>query len=125
MKTKTVLVIDDNEGMLKLVSEYLRILGIEPVTAGDPKTGLELARKRKPDAILLDIMMPGMSGNEVAGKLKADPETAGIPVIFLTALVEKEDAIRGTRGGHFFISKDLSPKEFMDTLQDLLKGPRG
>ena len=120
MSAKKVLVVDDDRNNLELMSEYLDDLGIEAVLANGGKEGVRLARSEKPDAILLDVMMPDMPGEEVAAALKEDAETSGIPVVFLTSLAEPEDTEKGVIGGYKFISKQLPPKELIEQLKKLL-----
>ena len=120
MTAKRVLVIDDDESILELMKEYLGVLEIEALTANNGKDGLEKVRAEKPDAVLLDVMMPDMSGSDVAEMLKEDPETADIPVIFLTGLAGREDTEMSPRGGYNFLSKALTGEEFMAKLREFL-----
>jgi CheY-like chemotaxis protein len=120
MTAKRVLVIDDDENIRELMKEYLGMLEIEALTADGGKEGLEKARAEKPDAVLLDVMMPDMSGSDVAETLKQDPETRDIPVIFLTGLASKNDTEMSPRGGHNFLSKELAGEEFIAKLTKFL-----
>ena len=81
-----LLVVDDEETILELLSGSLRLAGFEVITAASGMEALRAAAASRPDLILLDVMMPGMDGPEVCRRLKADPRTAGVPVVFLTAL---------------------------------------
>jgi DNA-binding response OmpR family regulator len=83
---RTILVIDDEPSLLKVIGVRLRQDGYEVLTTTNGEEGLRLAEDRQPDLVLLDVMMPGLKGREVCARLKADPKTAHIPVIFLTAL---------------------------------------
>ena len=85
-RQKKVLVVDDTKDILVVVSKRLQSWGYEPLTADSGEEGLRIAMEQIPDLILLDIMMPKMKGRDVCAKLKADPKTEKIPVIFLTAL---------------------------------------
>ena len=85
-KSKRILLVDDTEDILLVVSRRLQSWGYEALTASSGEEGLRLAEEHVPDLILLDIMMPKMKGRDVCARLKADPKTAKIPVIFLTAL---------------------------------------
>ena len=85
-RRKKVLVVDDTKDILVVVSKRLQSWGYEPFTADSGEEGLRIAMEQIPDLILLDIMMPKMKGRDVCAKLKADPKTEKIPVIFLTAL---------------------------------------
>jgi two-component system, sensor histidine kinase and response regulator len=109
-----VLVVDDNPTNLQLLIEYLDEMGFETLLARSGEGALEQARHARPDIILLDIMMPGMDGFEVCEQLKADPETRTIPVIFMTALTETEDKIRGfDLGAVDYITKPFHQKEVL------------
>ena len=105
----TVLVIDDEPDALLLLTRRLEKEGYRVVTAANGEDGLRLAQAQRPDAILLDIMMPKMKGREVCARLKSDPATAAIPVIFLTAL-GLADHIRGgmALGAEDYIVKPVS-----------------
>ena len=81
-----ILIVDDTKDILLVVSRRLESWGYETFTAESGEEGLRIAAEQVPDLILLDIMMPKMKGRDVCTKLKADPKTANIPVIFLTAL---------------------------------------
>jgi len=110
----TVLVVDDKPVNLRVVFEALRDEGYRVLVAEDGASALKQATKVKPDMVLLDIMMPGMSGIETCRKLKLQPETAGIPVIFMTALSDSEDKTRAfAAGGVDFISKPLDHAEVL------------
>ncbi|MFH0827473.1 MAG: response regulator, partial [Candidatus Omnitrophota bacterium] len=94
------------------------------ITAPEGKIGIDLAREEKPDAILLDIVMPKMDGTDVAEILVNDPKTKYAPIIFLTAVVTDEEiGIEPTReiGGHHFIAKTADSKKLVDTIKIILK----
>jgi diguanylate cyclase (GGDEF)-like protein len=104
-----VLIVDDTPTQLKIIIELLR-QDHHVIFAKDGATGLDLARSKAPDLILLDIMMPDMDGYEVVRRLKADPATAGIPVIFLTARTKAEDETHGLQlGAVDYIAKPVVP----------------
>ncbi|MBX3053567.1 MAG: response regulator [Caldilineaceae bacterium] len=81
-----VLVVDDEPLLCRMVSAMLMRAGYDTQTATNGREALQQVKKCRPDIITLDVMMPDMSGIEVAGQLRADPQTAGIPIIFVTAL---------------------------------------
>ena len=83
---KTILVVDDDASLLKIVAFRLKQAGYRALTAESGEEGLRIAEQERPDLILLDIMMPKMKGRDACARLKANPATARIPVIFLTAL---------------------------------------
>ena len=106
----TILIVDDTPDNLALMSALLRVTCRTKVATGGKKALAIAAGEPQPDLILLDIMMPGMDGYEVCRRLKADPRTAGIPVIFLTARTDVEDEQRGFDvGGVDYIAKPVSP----------------
>ena len=108
--SKLILVVDDDPSVLKLVSLNLEIEGYEVVTAENGRIALDAVAEHDPDLVVCDVMMPVMNGLEVCRRLKQQPETRGIPVIFLTALNEIEDeAACFDAGGVDFISKPMNP----------------
>lgn len=91
MKTsKRILVIDDNPGMLKVLDKWLKVAGYEVLEAWDGKMGLEIARREKPDLVLLDILMPNMDGQEFARALQKDKTIQNIPIVFITVCIDLE-----------------------------------
>ena len=86
-----ILIIEDNDKNLKLVRDVLQVKGYATIEALNAEDGLVLARERKPDLVLMDIQLPGMNGIEALGVLRADPGTAGIPVVAVTASVLAQD----------------------------------
>jgi DNA-binding response OmpR family regulator len=117
----SVLVIDD-EGPIRLLCRVnLEAAGMEVFEAEDGPTGVEAARRERPDVILLDVMMPGMDGWEVFGELLRDETTAKIPIVFLTARAELRDQARGLElGGVDYITKPFDPLELAPLVDDLL-----
>ena len=122
-KRSTVLVVDDNAQNLELLVEYLHdVEGVEAVSAVDGVEALERVAETRPDLILLDIMMPRMSGFEVCRKLKSDPGTRDIPIIMVTALNELGDIERGVESGtDDFLSKPVNRLELGTRVRTLLK----
>ncbi|WP_413667938.1 response regulator transcription factor [Mucilaginibacter sp. Mucisp86] len=119
---KKVLVIEDNQDIRENTSELLELEGYEVLTAGDGKTGLQLARDWLPDVILCDIMMPVANGYEVFSSLKSLPVTATIPFIFLTANTEKKEMESGMHlGAKGYVCKPFSPEELLQTLEQCLR----
>src|SRR6266496_4403036 len=117
-----VLVIDD-EGPIRLLCRVnLEAAGMVVYEAEDGATGVEAARKERPDVILLDVMMPGMDGWEVFGELAQGERTATIPVVFLTARAELRDQARGLElGGVDYVTKPFNPLDLAPLVEDLLK----
>ena len=92
----TILVVDDNPQNLELLQAYLEDLGCKVISAVDGVEAMQAVADHSPDLILLDIMMPRMSGFEVCRRLKGDPETRDIPIVMVTALNELADVERGS-----------------------------
>lgn len=108
---KRILVVDDDPALTRMVKLNLEQTGrYEVRTENMGRRAIEAAREFRPDLILLDVMMPGMLGSEIAVQLQADPELRAIKFVFLTALVTKGEEQRsaGQIGGHAFIAKPIS-----------------
>jgi DNA-binding response OmpR family regulator len=117
-----VLVIDDEAPIRLLCRVNLEAAGMEIIEAEDGPSGLEAARSERPDAILLDVMMPGMDGWQVLEELLDDERTNDIPIIFLTARAEVRDQARGLElGGVDYITKPFSPVDLAPIVEDLLE----
>ncbi len=117
-----VLVVDDNAQNLELLVAYLDTEPYKVTTACDGIEALDKIQSDKPDIILLDVMMPKMSGFEVCRKLKSDPETRDIPIIMVTALNELSDIERGVDSGtDDFISKPVNRLELLTRVKSLLR----
>lgn len=109
---KLILIIDDNVTNLKVAIEYLKSQGQEVIIARNGETGLERAEYALPDLILLDVQMPGIDGFETCRRLKANTTTKDIPVIFMTALSEIEDKLKGfAAGGVDYVTKPIQVEE--------------
>jgi DNA-binding response OmpR family regulator len=107
-----ILVVDDNHENLKVVGNFLKEKDYKIAMATDGKSALKILETTSIDLILLDIMMPEMDGFEVCRKLKENPSTKEIPVIFLTARTETEDIVRGFKmGGVDYITKPFNKEE--------------
>ena len=120
-----ILIVEDNEKNLKLVRDVLQVKGYTTIEAGTAEDGIVLARARNPDLILMDIQLPGMNGIEARKVLRADPSTARIPVIAVTASVMQQDrAMIMDAGFDAYVSKPISLKEFLDTVRTLLERGR-
>jgi DNA-binding response OmpR family regulator len=116
-----VLVIDDEAPIRLLCRVNLEAEGIEVVEAGDGETGLELAQTEAPDAILLDVMLPGLHGWAVAERLLEKEATSGIPIIFLTARADLRDRARGMDlGGVDYVTKPFNPVELAPLVRDVV-----
>ena len=122
-KTKrTVLVVDDEKDITELISYNLTRHGYEVLNAFDGVEALEVAQRETPDLVLLDLMLPGLEGTEVARRLKADNRTSGIPIIMLTAKAEETDVVVGlTLGADDYITKPFSPKILLARVNTVLR----
>ncbi len=121
-KTPKILVVDDNQQNLELLQAYLEDLECESIPALDGPQALEIIANDPPDLILLDVMMPKMSGFEVCRRIKNDPNTADIPVIMVTALNELGDIERGIDSGiDDFVSKPVNKLELLTRVRTMLK----
>ena len=111
---KDILVVDDNEDVARITARLLTAKGYSVRTAADGTRALEMVAERQPDCILLDIMMPHMSGIEVLNRLKGDPATSSIPVIFVTAKSRDEDVLSGYKeGADYYITKPFSAQQLI------------
>ena len=116
-----VLVIDDEAPIRLLCRVNLQAEGMEVLEAQDGPSGIEKAQQERPDVILLDVMMPGLDGWQVAERLLDDPSTNGIPIVFLTARAELRDRARGLDlGGMEYVTKPFNPVELAPTVRGLL-----
>ncbi len=121
-KTPTILVVDDNQQNLELLQAYLEDVDCQAVPARDGLEALEIIAKEPPDFILLDVMMPKMSGFEVCKRIKNDPKTTDIPVIMVTALNEFGDIERAIDSGtDDFLSKPVNKLELLTRIKTMLK----
>ncbi len=115
--SKTVLIIEDNELNMKLLNDLLQSKGYGTLLAADGVKGLELAREHKPDLIIMDIQLPGISGLEVTRTLKADDEMKAIPVVAVTAFARQGDKEAILEAGcDAYIAKPISIVDFMETV---------
>jgi DNA-binding response OmpR family regulator len=116
-----VLVIDDDAPIRLLCRVNLEAEKMEVIEAVDGASGLERAKEEKPDVVLLDVMLPRMDGWQVAERLLEEPETADIPIVFLTARAELGDRARGLEiGGIDYLTKPFNPVELAGQIRDLL-----
>jgi len=116
-----ILVVDDDADIRDMLGFKLAKAGFEVHTEEDGETGLAAARELSPDLILLDWMMPRLTGPEVCRELRDDEATARVPVILLTAKAQEADVQRGfATGANDYISKPFSPRELMSRVQALL-----
>src|SRR5689334_7789971 len=120
-----VLVADDDADIRDLVAFKLEQAGFEVISVEDGQTALEQAQSRNPTLAVLDVSMPGLSGIDVCRMLRADPATAGILIIMLTARVQEQDVEGGfSAGADDYVTKPFSPRELVSRIQALLSRAR-
>ncbi len=120
--TSTVLIVDDNPQNVELLQAFLESLPVKLVTAVDGVDALEKVAAHNPDLILLDVMMPRMSGFQVCQKLKKDPKTKDIQILMVTALHELGDIERASEcGTDDFVSKPVNKVELQTRVKSLLR----
>ena len=122
MDKQTILVVDDEKDVLFMLKKRLAAEGYSVITANNGGDAVALAKSKLPDLIILDIVMPGMEGGEVAGKLKENPLTRDIPVIFLTGLFSKteETEMGHMVGCNFAFAKPLDTEALVSQIKRLL-----
>ncbi len=117
-----ILVVDDIAINVRLLEAKLLVEYYDVIAAGDGPTALTLAKERAPDLVLLDVMMPGLDGFEVCRRLKADPETAHIPVVMVTALDDTADRVRGLEAGaDDFLTKPINDVALFARIRSLVR----
>jgi two-component system sensor histidine kinase/response regulator len=117
-----VLIIEDHPETSELLGNILQLEGIDFSIASDGKIGIERTRSEKPDLILLDVMMPEMSGFEVCNILKSDPETSYIPIIIVSARASDESVAKGKNlGANDYIPKPFDPFKLIELVKKHLK----
>jgi DNA-binding response OmpR family regulator len=122
MKPTTILLIDDDRAMLEIVQTNLEPEGYRVLGAANGVEGLRTLKAERPDLVVLDVLMPEMNGWEVLRKIEEDPQTAGIPVIMLTAVSGDEDVVKGLEGGAVeYITKPFFPLELVARVKILLR----
>lgn len=120
-----VLVVDDSPDTLSLINDTLEQAGIDVLVALDGSQALNIARRLRPDMILLDAVMPGLDGFETCRLLKSDPALASIPVIFMTGLTDSTDIVRGLEsGGVDYLTKPIQPNELLARMKVHLSNAR-
>ncbi|MDW8344074.1 MAG: response regulator [Verrucomicrobiae bacterium] len=124
--SETLLIVDDEQDVVDLLVYNLQRAGYKTATARDGITALEKARDLMPSLIVLDLMLPGMDGTEVCKRLRADPKTARIPIVMLTAKAEEVDRIVGLElGADDYVTKPFSPRELALRIKSILRRAKG
>jgi CheY-like chemotaxis protein len=123
MDKKRVLLADDEEMSRLMMSHFLKSRGYEVLTAFDGLDAVTAAEAERPDAVILDVMMPVMDGFEVARKLKANPDTAQIPIVLLSGAADAESRDKGHQvGAEEFVGKPFEPLQMAELLARLTDG---
>lgn len=118
----TILIVDDEPDIREVIRFALEAAGFDTLDAADADEALQWIRRRPPDLMLLDWMLPGRSGLELARQLKDDPETENLPIIMVTARTEERDLVKGLGGGaDDYITKPFSPRELVARLKAVLR----
>lgn len=122
MAKQTILVVDDEKDLLDLIEYNLKKEGFDVLKAEDGQMGIELAREKKPNLVLLDIMMPKMDGLEVCDLMRADKDLKSIPIIFLTARSDEKTEVEGLdKGGDDYITKPISTTKLISRIKAVLR----
>jgi two-component system phosphate regulon response regulator PhoB len=122
MDKKKILVVDDEPDVTELVAYHLRAKGFHVETLIDATASISKARTYNPDLVILDIMMPHLSGIQVCRILRADNKLSRVPIIFLTAKAEPQDRIEGLESGaDDYLAKPFSPKELVLRVESVLR----
>jgi DNA-binding response OmpR family regulator len=115
-----ILIVDDDLAILRLLEVNFRMNGFVVDTAGHGEEALAAASNATPDVVILDLMMPGMDGREIFRRLRAEPETAEVPVIFLSAR-GRDDALEGVEA--MYIQKPFDTVELVETAKAMVESP--
>lgn len=120
---KKILIIDDEAKIVEICRDYLKAAGFSVITSLEGQGGMEIARREKPDLILLDLMLPGIDGLDVCRELRKESNT---PIIMLTARVEETDKLIGLElGADDYITKPFSPREMVARVRTVLRRAQG
>ncbi|MDY0360525.1 MAG: response regulator transcription factor [Desulforegulaceae bacterium] len=122
MGSELILAIDDEEDILELIDYNLKREGFRVITAENGEKGLKLMEREKPDLVLLDLMLPGMDGFDVAKKIRNSQKFKKLPIIMLTAKGEEADVVTGLElGADDYISKPFSPRVLLARIKSVLR----
>ena len=121
MTERTVLYVEDNEYNLKIVRQLLGRTSYRLIEATDGQAGVETARRELPDLILMDIQLPKLSGLDATKTIRADPKTAGIPIIVITSFaLSGDDQKAKNAGASAYLAKPYSPRELLQLIRKLV-----
>jgi DNA-binding response OmpR family regulator len=120
-----VFVADDDPDIRELVTVKLEAAGFDVAAAADGQAALDRIRADPPDVVVLDLMMPGLTGLEVCAALRAEPDTARLPIILLTAKAQEADITKGlASGADDYVVKPFSPRELLSRVEAVLSRQR-
>ena len=120
MSGKRILYVEDNEFNRKIVRDLLARTSYRLMEAGDGETGVIVAQAERPDLIIMDVQLPRLSGLDATRRLRADPRTAGIPIIVITSFALSGDEQRAMEAGAAaYLAKPYSPRELLRTIRTL------
>lgn len=118
-----VLIVDDSPTEVHVLKTWLEKNGFQTLTADSGEEGLQKAKEYKPDAIIMDVVMPGMSGFQATRQLSKDPETASIPVVIVTTKDQETDKIWGMRQGAVaYLPKPVTEQQVVEKVREALEG---
>ena len=121
--SKKILVVDDETDIRRMLQWSLKDQGYQVLTASDGREALEQIAIGQPDLVVLDVMLPGIDGYEVLQKVRANPATATLPVIMLTALDKGSDVAKGWKAGaDLYFAKPFAPAELVEAIGRLFAG---
>ncbi len=121
--TQKILVVDDDEHILRSLSQYLELEDFDVVSASSGPEALQLFEQEKPDLLVLDVMMPGMDGFQVLESLRQNPETAHVPVLMLTARDQHNDILKGYQmGATSYLVKPFNLDELVEAIREVFAG---
>ncbi|EKD26557.1 MAG: hypothetical protein ACD_79C01127G0002 [uncultured bacterium] len=124
MSEKKILIVDDHGALRYILSFDLQKKGFKTLTAGTGEKGIEIAKEEKPDLILLDAMMPGIDGFETCRRLKAQEETAQIPIVMVTAKSQRKDVLEGLQSGAVsYMVKPFKFEELYNKIVEVIGAP--
>ncbi|MGH8426703.1 MAG: response regulator [Gammaproteobacteria bacterium] len=116
-----VLIVDDSPTDIHVMRTALEKGGFEVISAEDGEAGLVLARESRPDAVIMDVVMPGVNGYQATRRLTHDPETAGIPVVFVTAKEQPTDKVWGMRQGAVaYLTKPVTGEQLVAKIREVI-----
>lgn len=120
MKDKKILIVEDDLTSIKLMESILKRAGYTVLFVQDGSQAVEVAKKEKPNLILLDIQLPGLPGTKIKEKLSTLPETKYIPTFFITSILNKDDEkeLNNRFAGYFFLSKPVNPDAFLKEVSE-------